>query len=168
MLFALVPFGPFLPGAHTTSRSSFRCRAAAARFKKYSNDSISPKINKPSSRVSTNWLLQIPYSTPATITKGRIAVNGPNPNTLVALRRSVDGIILNARLATTATAYGRKTHSILAHGNQATPSSRSAAACDPKNAPPSLSAPPPIPARRQNQPRSDSRRRLAPTAIHPR
>ena len=107
------PPGRFCRAGHTTSRISLRCRAAAPRFKKYSNDNINPKINKPSTRVSINWLLQIPYSTPATITKGRIAVNGPNPNTLVALRRSVDGIVLNARLAITATAYGRKIHSIL-------------------------------------------------------
>ena len=98
------PPGRFCRAGHTTSRISLRCRAAAPRFKKYSNDSISPKINKPSSRVSTNWLLQIPYSTPATITNGRIAVNGPNANTLVALRKSVDGMIRNARLPTTASA----------------------------------------------------------------
>jgi len=71
---------------------------------KNSNDNINPKINNPNTRVSNNWLLQIPYSTPATITNGRIAVNGPNANTLVALRKSVDGMIRNARLPTTASA----------------------------------------------------------------
>ena len=56
---------------------------------------------------------RIQYNFQRHITNERIAESGPSANTLVALRRSVDGITRSIKLPTTAMAYGTKIHSIL-------------------------------------------------------